>query len=348
MTGRRPGAAGRVGGIETTQGRPQRPAAPRPQVPADHPFPFDPTYGYDLDGLLAVAPPSAPADLDAFWTRRCRAALAIDPAPRLSRSDIRHPKWHVLDLTYRSTGAFSIGGWLLVPKTGPVTKALVVGHGYGGRDGPDTHLPVPGAALLFPCFRGLSRSAQAPISQDPNWHVLHDIDKCDRYILGGCVEDLWLAVSVLLDLFPWVAGRIGYAGISFGGGIGALAIPWDPRIGRGHLSLPTFGHHPLRLTLPSTGSVAAVQRYHADHPQVAETLAYYDAAAAAGRIAVPVHVAAALFDPMVPPPGQFAIYNAVPVRKQLFTYSAGHFDYREAVREERRLLSELRDFFTEL
>ena len=314
----------------------------------DHGYPFDPSYGYGLTDLLAVEPPAPPPDLDRFWTARHAAALAVDPAPRLSRSESQHDGWQVLDVEYRSTNDVTIGGWLLVPRDRPVVRGMVVGHGYGGRDGPDTHLPIADAALLFPCCRGLSRSARHPISQDPYWHVLHDIHVRDRYILGGCVEDLWLAVSVLLDLFPWLAGRIGYAGISFGGGLGALAIPWDRRIARGHLSLPTFGHHPLRLSLPSTGSVSSVQHFHRDHPEVTETLAYYDAAATAQRLAVPMHVAAALFDPMVPPPGQFAIYNAIPSRKQLFTLSAGHFDYAAAQQEERALLAQLRDFFADL
>ena len=316
--------------------------------PIDHDYPFDPTYGYGFADLMAVEPPAPPADLDRFWRPRYEAAMAVDPAPRLSCGDDRHETWQILDLHYRSTDDVTIGGWLLVPRDRPVVRGLVVGHGYGGRDGPDTHLPIDGAALLFPCFRGLSRSARHPISQDPNWHVLHDIDRRDRYILGGCAEDLWLAVSVLLLLFPWLAGRIGYAGISFGGGIGGLAIPWDERIARAHLSLPTFGHHPLRLTLPSVGSVAAVQRYHRQHPEVTETLAYYDAAATARRLSVPTHIAAALFDPMVPPPGQFAIYNAIASRKQLFTLSAGHIDYGAAQQEQSALLAQLWDFFADL
>lgn len=318
---------------------------PRPE---DHGYPFDPTYGYGLEELLAVEPPPAPADLAAFWTGHYADATKIDPAPRLQRSTFRHPDWHALDLRYTSTDGIEIGGWLLLPRAGPVERALVVGHGYGGREAPDTHLPVTGTALLFPCFRGLSRSAHPPISQDPYWHVLHDIDRRERYVLRGCVEDLWLAVSVLLALFPWVEGRIGYAGISFGGGIGALALAWDTRIARGHLSLPTFGHHPLRVTLPTTGSGEAVRGYHAANPEVLETLAYYDAAAAARHIARPMHIAAARFDPAVPPPGQFAIYNALSGRKQLFTFSAGHFDYPAAQQEEGALLTQLRGFFAEL
>jgi cephalosporin-C deacetylase len=61
-------------------------------------------------------------------------------------------------------------------------------------------------------------------------------------------------------------------------------------------------------------------------------------ATAATRVRIPVHVAAALFDPSVPPPGQFAVHNALAGRKELFVLTAGHFDHPDAATE----LDELR------
>ena len=219
-------------------------------IPTHHPYAFDPTYGLGLEELRALRPPQAPPDFDGFWRARYLRALRVNPLPRLSRSGSSHPRWRVRDIIYTSTDQFPIGGWLLLPREGTVRRGLVVGHGYGGRDQPDFDFPVPETALLFPCFRGLSRSRLPPISSDPAWHVLHDIDKPERYILGGCVEDLWIAVSVLTRLYPELDGRIGYAGASFGGGIGALALAFDKRVDRGHLIVPTFGNMPLWLTLP--------------------------------------------------------------------------------------------------
>jgi len=171
----------------------------------------------------------------------------------------------------------------LLPRAGTVRRGLVVGHGYGGRDQPDFDIPVKETAVLFPCFRGLSRSSRPPISSDPTWHVLYGIEKPESYILGGCVEDLWLAVSALINLHPELDGRIGYAGASFGGGIGALGLAFDKRIDRGHLIVPTFGNMPLWLTLPTVGSAHSVQNYRKTHPDVLETLRLFDAATAAGR-----------------------------------------------------------------
>ncbi|CAI8882779.1 acetylxylan esterase [Methylocaldum szegediense] len=311
-------------------------------------LPFDPTYGYTLESLLQVGCPEEPSDFVEFWEARYRRALSVDPSPELSRSKDDHPDFDVYAIRHRSTDDFVIGGWLVRPKRGPVRRGLVVGHGYGGREGPDFDLPVREAAVLFPCFRGLSASRDPRLPDDPARHVLHGIDQRDHYILGSCVEDLWLAVSVLLHIFPQVEGHIAYSGISFGGGIGALALPWEPRIQIAHLNVPTFGHQPLRLTLPTLGSGEAVRRYERRHGSVLETLRYYDAACAARHIRIPVHVAAALSDPFVAPPGQFAIYNALPGPKRLFVLKAGHSDYPERVEQERALLEELSAFFEPL
>jgi len=309
---------------------------------------FDPTYGYNLEQLLQIAPPCPPQDFAALWQARYQRVMALKPHPRLNPSEQYHPDFDCYDFKYQSSNDIAIAGWALIPKKTPVTRGVVVGHGYGGREGPDFHIPIPGAAFLFPCFRGLSRSQRWPISANPSFHVLHDIDKRDQYILGGCAEDLWLAVSSLLELFPATAGHVAYLGISFGGGIGALALPWDARIQRAHFNVPSFGNHPLRLQLPTLGSAAALQDYQRRHGNILATLSYYDAAAAAQYIQKPVHVALALADPVVAPPGQFSIYNALPSEKKLFVLDKGHSDYPNKDVQEKALLMELQDFFRSL
>jgi cephalosporin-C deacetylase len=314
-------------------------------IPTHHPYDFDPTHGLSLDALRAIRPPPAPPGFDDVWRARHARALGVDPRPRIRESGT-HPRWRVHDIAYTSTDAFEIGGWLLLPKQGAVKRGLVVGHGYGGRDQPDFDIPVAETAVLFPCFRGLSRSRRPSIPCDPAGHVLQDIGKPERYILGGCVEDLWLAVSALIRLYPELEGRIGYSGISFGGGIGALALPFDRRIDRGHLVVPTFGGMPLWVTLPSVGSANSVQHYRDTHPDVLETLRFFDAAAAAARIAIPMLVAVARFDPAVAPPCQFSVANAVTSNvHETVVLDAGHFDY-DAREEQNALLSvKVKGFF---
>jgi len=130
-------------------------------IPDHHPYDFDPTYGFSLEGLRALRPPEAPVGFEAFWRARYERALGVATAPRLSAGSGGHPGWIVHDITYASTDDFRIGGWLLLPQKGDIRRGLVVGHGYGGREAPDFALPLEETAVLFPCFRGLSRSRQA-------------------------------------------------------------------------------------------------------------------------------------------------------------------------------------------
>lgn len=314
----------------------------------EHAYDFDPSYGYDLDALLSVDPPEPPPGFAEFWQQRYRRALDVDPSPALRTGAFRDLQFQVYNLSYTSTDDVRLHGWLLRPQGRPPTRAIVVGHGYGGIETPDFELPLEDAIYCVPCLRGLGCSAGPPYSSEPHWHVLHDIHLRDRYVLGGCVDDIWTAVSAVRRLFPETEERIGYMGISFGGGLGALAMATDLRIRRGHFNVPTFGHQPLRLTLPTVGSGAAVQAFERRHGHTLETLLYYDAAVAARSISRPVHVAAALFDPAVAPPGQFAVYNALPGERQLYVLRAGHFDYPGRLREERELLTELGTFFEPL
>ena len=310
---------------------------------------FDPTYGYSVERLLQVGTPKEPQDFDSFWQRRYQYALSVDPMPETRATNENRFGWNSFQISYISTDNFKIRGWLLLPVSGVIKRGFIIGHGYGGREGPDFHLPFKDAALLFPCFRGLGISAQTPISADPYWHVRHNIHNVDRYILGGCVEDVWLAVSAMLRLFPHLAGHLGYLGISFSGGIGALALAWEKRIARGHLNIPTFGQYALRLKLASLGSANSIQKYYqTNKKQTLRTIRYYDAALAAKRISIPIHCACALFDPYVIPPGQFAIYNALGGPKQLFVLDAGHHSYPDQKRQEQALIEELDDFFSSL
>ncbi|GAA0687810.1 acetylxylan esterase [Streptomyces malaysiensis subsp. malaysiensis] len=313
-----------------------------------HPFPFDPTYGYDLDSLLAVEPPAEPPhDFIEFWEHLHGRALEVDVrpqvGPRLPQTD------HGLDVrtvSFNSLGGVRLHGWLVVPAESTVERGLVIGHGYNGREQPDPVLPVPRAAAIFPVARGLGMPSVLPeIPVSPEEHVLHGIESRDTYVHGGCAADVWCAATALLELVPQTGERLDYIGNSFGGGIGALALPWGDRFHSAHLSLPSFGNHPLRATLPCVGSGAAVRDRYMKTPEVLEVLAYFDAATAAQHLRIPVQVAPALFDPAVPPPGQFAVFNALTGPKELHLLNAGHFYEYSSVADEYTELLEARTRF---
>ena len=313
-----------------------------------HGYAFDPRYGHTLESLLKLDVPAEPHDYCDFWQNKYRAVRANPTQLIRTASKLTHADYCVEDIVFASTNQAKIGGWLLTPKHEAITKGVIVGHGYGGRDAPDFNLPFTNAAVLFLCFYGLSRSRCAAVSDNPAFHVIHDINDPERYVLRNCVEDIWFGASALIQAFPQIAGHLAYSGISFGGGVGAMAMAWDNRFQRAALNVPSFGHQALRLTLPTTGSGAAVQAYYRSHRNLMATLQYYDAALAAKHIALPLHLALALFDPVVAPPGQFAIHNAAPKTTELLVLTAGHFDYPEKILQEAQLFAELQLFFKDL
>lgn len=294
-----------------------------------HNFPFDPQYAHDLAALLRVPSPDPPPDFADFWQTTHRQTLATPLDIDLHELPRRPDQQRVFEVRYTGLSGFRVGAWIRVPRH-RVTRGLVVSHGYGGREGPDLWNPGPPAAAIYPCARGMNLSSSSNLPNQANDHVLHGLDSRDTYLHRFCVADLWSAVSVLEHLYPETTSHIDYYGVSFGGGIGALALPWEKRFRRAHLSVPSFGNHPLRVTLDCVGSGSAVRQRWLNNPSVLDVLRYYDAATASRFIHIPTLVVAALFDPAVPPPGQFAVYNALPGPKQLIVRQADHFDYPAA------------------
>ncbi|MEZ5583005.1 MAG: acetylxylan esterase [Candidatus Competibacteraceae bacterium] len=168
-----------------------------------HQFPFDPRYGYDLDSLLQVPAPEEPEDFAAFWQTLFESARQIAVQPVWYEVDSQNDQFRLFDVEFFSLDRFRVRGWVLLPRHEPIERGVVIGHGYGGRDGPDWDIPIARAAMIFPCARGLSRSATPAISADPAWHVLHGIQNRHAYILGRCTADtLWCAASALAELVP--------------------------------------------------------------------------------------------------------------------------------------------------
>jgi cephalosporin-C deacetylase len=317
-------------------------------IPKTHPFSFDPTYGMTLDDLRAIVPPDAPAGFDAFWQKRYKRALAIDPKPALSESKLTHPQWQVLDITYVSTGGIEIGGWLLLPRDGPVRRGLVVGHGYGGRDASDFDLPVEETAILFPCFRGMSKSAHPPIPPDApamcfttSTSPTTTSSAAASRICGLPSRRCWRSIP----------------GLPAPSAISAWQLRRRHRRAGDPLRSPHRSRSPDRAHLrrPQKLADAADRRQRRFRPDLREDPSrtrareprLFDAAIAATRITVPMLVAPALFDPAVAPPCQFAVANALPASKynEIFILDAGHFDYPGMTEQNFALRQKVRGFF---
>lgn len=301
---------------------------------------------YPLSALLTPGPRrNEPADFDAFWrdTFQTFGTGAVDheTVAELDSSGTHR----VTEIRFPSSADEPAVGFVMVPRVSSVIRrGLVVGHGYGGRTGPEPERVPPDTAAIFPCAPGTHLAVRSRFPAPADEHVLAGISHRDTYSHRFAAADIWRAATVLLDLVPGAAGRLDFSGTSFGGGIGALALPWDARFRRAALDVPSFGDHSTRLSRRCTGSGEAVRRHLRSHPEVRPVLDYFDAAVAARRLRIPVHVAAAVRDPAVDPRGQFAVYHSLPGPRRLSVRACGHLDGPLAELSDRFALDDGLDF----
>lgn len=302
---------------------------------------------YSLTALLTpVAAPAEPADFAEFWRGTYEefgsGTVSWSLTQQLDPTDTHH----VREIRFQSSADERVVAFLMLPRDETsVRRGLVVGHGYGGRTAPDVDRVPADTAAIFPAAPGTEPNADSRFPAQPSEHVLAGIAHRETYSHRFAVADIWRAATVLLDVAPAAAQALDFSGSSFGGGIGAMALPWDSRFRRASLDVPSFGHHAIRLTRRGTGSGEAVRQHLRLHPEVRPVLDIFDAATAARHIRIPVHVAAALLDPAVDPRGQFAVYHALTGPKRLSVRANGHLDGLIAELSERMALRDAADFF---
>ncbi|WP_223628399.1 acetylxylan esterase [Microbacterium sp. EST19A] len=310
------------------------------------PHPGEEWTEYPLSALLTpreLAP--EPAGFDEFW-HATFTEFGTGPVDwRLVDDRASTASHRITEIAFDSSAGEQAVAYVMVPHVAAsVRRGLVVGHGYGGRDAPDVDIVAADTAAIFPCAPGLSPGAPSRFPAAPSAHVLAGIAHRDTYSHRFAAADLWRAATVLLDIAPEAVAALDYSGSSFGGGIGAMALPWDPRFRRASLDVPSFGNHAVRLTRRCTGSGEAVRQHLRRHPDDRLVLDYFDAAIAARRLRLPVHVSAAVLDPAVDPRGQFAIYHALTGPRRLSVRANGHLEGSAGEQADRLALQAGIDF----
>ncbi len=296
-----------------------------------HNFSFDPTYGYTAKDLLKVtSPETEPTDFKDFWENTFKQAKSVKLNLKRKPLVSPHPQYEFEIWEFESLGGFKIGAWYVKPIGCDSTGLKIMAHGYGGRSAPLYKGKLP---TLYPCMPGFNLSEQVGIPSLAEKHVVFGIENKANYLIRYCVAALWASATALLSVHPDARKELYFEGHSFGGGLGSLMLPWDNRFKRAILVVPTFGHHPIRLTCACIGSGEGVRRYYQLNTAVIEVIKYFDAATSAKYLTLPVLFGPALFDPAVPPPGQFAVVNSMPGPKKTYIFTAGHFDYSGLVEE---------------
>lgn len=306
-----------------------------------HDYPYDPTFGYTQEDLLKVMNPEPPEDFERFW-RELHEKVLSAPLDYEVEREIWSPEPHtkILLVRYRTYDGLSLRMWIARPEHS--AGGMVIGQGYGNMSMPCT-TKDHSVTYALPNLRGLGFSQCATIPWDTAKHSLHGIEHKETYVITGAIADLWTATSVLTDLFPDTASRLGYRGGSLGGGMGPLVTAWDSRFHAAEINVPNFGGAISYTCALNPGDPGEQRRqFVLAHPE-SDTMTYIDASAAARFLRIPVLITPALFDPSNPPPGQFAVANAIPEKYRILKIrEVGHFPATDKDKELENELNTIR------
>lgn len=297
---------------------------------------------FTLEQLLQFKGDTPIEGFEAFWRRQYEEAINWKCAYTVE-DEIWSPveNTRIYRIRFTSTDGFSIGLWIARPEHS--TGGILEGQGYGNVATPQT-TENPGKTIVMPCIRGLGLSQCKEIPWVVRDHAGYGFDAPERYVLVGGVRDLWISLTIMLDMFPDTADNITYSGGSLGGGMGALCIPWDKRIHYGELNVPTLGGR-VMLEYPGTpGDPSETRRTKALESETGmRVLDLCSASAAAQFIRVPTLVTPALCDHNVPPPGQFSVANSIPEEYRILRVrEVGHAPATDADKLLEKELEEIR------
>ena len=298
---------------------------------------------FSKEELLKIKGDTPVEGFQEFWEKQYAAARAWKCDYKVE-GELWSPEsdCHIYKVRFNSIDGFSIGMWVVRPAVS--TGGMISAHGYGNPSVPP--VPVsPGRTIAVPCVRGLGLSQCKEIPWLLWAHAGYGFESPEKYVITGGVRDLWIALTIMIDMFPDTAENIVCRGGSLGGGMGAMCIPWDKRIHYGDLDVPTLGG---RIVLnypcpPQTPGETRRQKALASEEGM-RIIDFCNASAAAQFIRVPTLITPALSDPSVPPPGQFAVANSIPEEFRIMRIKeAGHAAPTEADKAMATELAEIRE-----
>ena len=303
------------------------------------------TVSYTKEELLKIKGDPPIEGFREFWMKQYDAARAWNGSYHIEDELWSpEPACRIYRIRFTSTDGFSIGIWISRPAESIGGHLMI--HGYG-------HVPTPPVTaprdrtIVHPCLRGLGLSQCRKIPWESGEHAAYGFDDPENYVITGGVRDLWISLSILIDMFPDTAENILCSGISLGGGMGALAIPWDDRIHYGELDIPSLGGR-IALDIPAIPGTARHTRNSlaTASGKGMRIIDLCNASSAAGAIRVPTLITPALMDETVPPPEQFAVANSIPEKYRIMRIKdVGHADPTERDMALEKELAEIRSGF---
>ena len=266
---------------------------------------------YTEKQLLAIRGEEPVQGFEEFWRKQyeravnCKLDYTVEGEVWSPYSNIK-----IYRVSFISCDGFKIGMWVSRPEKSCGGHINI--HGYTNEIRP--HAPQDlSLSTAVPCVPGLGISMCKEVPWQLQYHAAYGFEDPEKYVIISGVRNIWMSISILIDMFPDVKDNITCSGGSLGGAMGALSVPWDARIKAAELSVPTLGGRIMMEYLGKPTDPSYVRAMKAQESESnMRTFDLCNAASAARYIRVPVLVTPAICDNNVPPPGQFAVANSIP------------------------------------
>jgi cephalosporin-C deacetylase len=268
-------------------------------------------------------------DFVQFWEKRQQELAHVDPAYKITRSDMSSDDVDVFLVEMCSYGHVTIRGWYTVPKKNPPYPAILSVPGYTATMWPHAHRKNVATFALNPRGHGNSKDDVDPKGAE-YMYLGFDLEHPENYIYTGAYMDCIRAIDFLVSRPEVDKSRIGVEGGSQGGGLSFATAALDQRIAFCAPDIPWLGDW--------TGYLEAAEWPNEHYPElfaiipgltfsdINRLLSYFDTMNLADRIKCPVLMSVGLQDSVCPPRTAFATYNRVVSDKSYRVYpSAGHW-----------------------
>jgi cephalosporin-C deacetylase len=277
-----------------------------------------------------------PDDLDPFWDRHLAAAREVaEPATFTPYRPEVYGELAVDDVTFSGAQGAPIRAWFLRPRSarGPL-PCLVSFIGYGGGRGvPADHTTyaAAGYAELVMDTRGQGGEWSPGGTGDPGAGssaaehpgvLTRGILSPDDYYYTRLFVDAVRAVDTASEHPDVDAARLAVGGASQGGALALAAAALAPDVVRlCHADVPFLCDIEGSLEEAEEQPYTELIHYLAQHVDLVDralaTVAHVDCALLARRIRARTLMSVGLKDPICPPAGIYAAYNAIEAPKRL-------------------------------
>jgi len=274
--------------------------------------------------------PYPPEDFESFWRETTEEALAAPLDYHRSWANDYPADDHVVEkIEFHGIRGRRRFGWIAYPNEARRLPAFLWIPPYGRESKlPDAYGTRVGFVSMSFNFFGLGAFHQEKYAPGIGYFA-EGADDPTTWIFREMFQDSVIATRVLQAQPEADEDRLATMGMSQGGGMSIWNAAWNPLIRAACADMPFLGAmgETLSKTIfryPLKELVDYMEQIPVGQERIRHTVSYFDTMNQAAFAKVPVHVSRGLRDPASRPDNVGAIYDALPVEKELLSLDWGH------------------------